>query len=378
MFVSPLVRATIRTIQAKNTLFLNCSRFKFNNHPCWALGRMSITSEPASKQPHLMKKIGTHNGTFHCDEVLACFMLTHLDEYKDAEIVRSRDPKVLDTCDIVVDVGGVYDPSKHRYDHHQRSFNESMNSLNPDKKWVTKLSSAGLIYYHFGMDIVAKVLELPTDDNVVKVVYDKVYENFVEEIDGIDNGINHSDGEPRYRISTNLSSRVSTFNAKWNEKNVNEMAQFKKALDLVGSEFLDRVTYYKTTWLPARQLVAAAVKNRFDVDESGKIICLEAGGLPWKDHLFTLEKELDISPPIIYVLFTDDNGQWRVQCVPVSLSSFENRLSLKEEWRGLRDDELSEKSGIEGCIFVHSSGFIGGTKTYEGALKMARESLNSS
>lgn len=27
-------------------------------------------------------KIGTHNGTFHCDEVLACFFLRQLPEYK--------------------------------------------------------------------------------------------------------------------------------------------------------------------------------------------------------------------------------------------------------------------------------------------------------
>ena len=65
-------------------------------------------------------KIGTHNGTFHCDEVFACYMLKTLPEYKEAEIVRSRDPQVLRECDIVVDVGGEYDPSTHRYDHHQR------------------------------------------------------------------------------------------------------------------------------------------------------------------------------------------------------------------------------------------------------------------
>ena len=27
-------------------------------------------------------KIGTHNGTFHCDEVMACYMLKLLPEYK--------------------------------------------------------------------------------------------------------------------------------------------------------------------------------------------------------------------------------------------------------------------------------------------------------
>lgn len=33
-------------------------------------------------------EIGTHNGKFHCDEVLACYMLKLLPEYKDAKIVR--------------------------------------------------------------------------------------------------------------------------------------------------------------------------------------------------------------------------------------------------------------------------------------------------
>ena len=41
-----------------------------------------------------MKKIGTHSGVFHCDEALACYMLKQLPEYRDAEIVRSRDLSV--------------------------------------------------------------------------------------------------------------------------------------------------------------------------------------------------------------------------------------------------------------------------------------------
>lgn len=37
----------------------------------------------------MAKVIGTHNGQFHCDEVLACYMLKQLPLYKDATIVRS-------------------------------------------------------------------------------------------------------------------------------------------------------------------------------------------------------------------------------------------------------------------------------------------------
>ena len=47
----------------------------------------STSSEPEAKREHEVKTIGTHNGRFHCDEVLACYMLQVLPEYKDARYV---------------------------------------------------------------------------------------------------------------------------------------------------------------------------------------------------------------------------------------------------------------------------------------------------
>ena len=54
---------------------------------------------------------------------------------------RTRDPIILGKCDIVVDVGGVYDESKQLFDHHQRGFTEVFGH-----GFETKLSSAGLVY----------------------------------------------------------------------------------------------------------------------------------------------------------------------------------------------------------------------------------------
>ena len=48
---------------------------------------------------------------------------------------------------------------------------------------------------------------------------------------------------------------------------------------------------------------------------------------------------------------------------------------LPEEWRGYRDEVLSNITGIDGCVFVHASGFIGGNKTKEGVIKMAEKAL---
>lgn len=51
------------------------------------------------------------------------------------------------------------------------------------------------------------------------------------------------------------------------------------------------------------------------------------------------------------------------------------RLPLPEPWRGLRDEALSQRAGVPGCVFVHASGFIGGNRSREGALAMARRAL---
>jgi urease accessory protein len=65
----------------------------------------------------------------------------------------------------------------------------------------------------------------------------------------------------------------------------------------------------------------------------------------------------------IYVLYPDESGKWRIQAVPESSESFQSRKALPQEWRGLRDEALSQVTGVPGCIFVHASGFIGGQRS---------------
>ncbi|TFK30468.1 GAMM1 protein [Coprinopsis marcescibilis] len=316
----------------------------------------------AKRQKMANKTIGTHNGTFHCDEALATFVLKQTDEYSDADVVRSRDPAVLDTCDIVVDVGAVYDAEKKRFDHHQRGFTD----------------------VHYGLEIIAKRLGTALDDPKVQYVWLKLYRDFIEAIDAIDNGISQYDSDvpARYRSRTDLSSRVATLNPRWNEPTGAQIldARFQDASALTGKEFFQALDYYRDSWLPAADLVKDLItSSKQSADPSGRILVFEQFA-PWKEHLFEIEADENV-PSVepnqaIYVLYPDEaGGNWRVQAVPVSPSSFESRKSLPEAWRGIRDDELSKLTGIDGCIFVHASGFIGGNKTKEGALSMAKKAL---
>lgn len=332
--------------------------------------------------------IGTHSGSFHCDEALACFLLHQTNEFENADIVRTRDQAILDQQSIVVDVGGIYDPSRHRYDHHQRGFFETF-----DEHHKIKLSSAGLIYKHFGKEVIRQLSGI-NDEAEVEVLHRKMYDNFIKEIDAIDNGVEQyevgeaaSDKEPErpfkiaqnYHVTTNLSHRVSLLHPLWNEKTSNEEMdqRFLDAVKLTGSEFKANLNRLYKGWLPARTVVLKAVEQRFSVDDSGRIILLESS-CPWKEHLFEIEDEMKLSnkdeTSIIYVLYRDSDSV-RVQCVPSDLSSFQSRKLLPEPWRGIRDSQLSEISKIKECVFVHASGFIGGNKTLEGALQMAHQAL---
>ncbi|GAA5990000.1 hypothetical protein JCM11641_000580 [Rhodosporidiobolus odoratus] len=320
----------------------------------------------------------THSGSFHCDEALAIHLLRILPEYSQAEIVRSRDPAEWEKATVVMDVGGTYEPEKHRYDHHQRGFDEVFGH-----GFVTKLSSAGMIYKHFGERIISEVTKQPVSSLTVQTLYIKMYQDFVEAVDANDNGIAQYDttAPARYRSRTDLPARVGALNPRWNEESTDEILyeRFLKASQLAGGEFLSRLDYLYKAWLPAREIVQKAVEARKGVHSSGQVVIFDEFA-PWKEHLHILEKDLSIpeSELPLYVLYPEGaaaDSKWRIQAVPVSAESFQSRKPLPEAWRGVRDDALSQLTGIDGGIFVHAAGFIGGNKTKDGALAMAVKAL---
>jgi uncharacterized UPF0160 family protein len=337
------------------------------------------------------KVIGTHSGTFQADEAMGCFLLRQLPTYRDAKIVRTRDPKVLDTLDIVIDVGGIYDHEKLRYDHHQRGYEERFeyprlrgaSTGEQDEIRCTKLSAAGLVYRHYGKEVI-QTFYPNLMSTFLDLAYVQLYDSLLEALDAIDTGVEMTpEGTLAvYRDSTGLSSRVKRLNPRWNEDIDSETGnppshdeRFERAVQMCGVDFMSVLTAIVESDIPARDLVEQAVIKRFESDSSGKIIVLENGGLPWRNHLYDLEKVHQLDPLIHFVLYPDISGMWRVQAVTMEGMGFQNRLSLPEAWRGVRDEDLASVTRIPGSRFVHAAGFIGGADTYEGVLQMAREAL---
>jgi uncharacterized UPF0160 family protein len=291
-------------------------------------------------------------------------MLRLLPSYLDSTLVRTRDPAVLAECHTVVDVGGEYEDSRKRYDHHQRGFEAIFPGHN------TKLSSAGLVYMHFGKDIITTVTGLQGAD--CDLLYEKIYNDFIEAFDANDNGINVL--APKDLEKAGLETKTPE------AKQAEEDMRFLKASQFVGEQFLFELTDRAQSWLPARHQVKQAYDARLQYDPQGRILVLHEG-MPWSDHLYTFEKETQqpdgVSPHVLYALFPEDKpeGKWRIRAVSKENGGFENRKDLPDAWKGVRDEQLDQVSGIPGCVFVHAAGFIGGNKSFDGALAMAKKAL---
>lgn len=135
-------------------------------------------------------------------------------------------------------------------------------------------------------------------------------------------------------------------------------------------------------WLPARAVVHEAYASRFQHHASGAIMVVpwRKEGVPWADHLYTVEKTQPAgTQPVLYVLFAESSAadsKWRIRAVSVEGAGFDNRKDLPDAWKGVRDADLDRVSGVPGCVFVHAAGFIGGNKTFDGALAMAQKAVD--
>lgn len=323
-------------------------------------------------------------------------MLRLLPTYSNSPLVRTRDPALLSQCHTVVDVGAEYDASKNRYDHHQREFTTTFPGHN------TKLSSAGLVYLHFGKDVIQAVTGLQPGPDL-DVLFEKIYTDFIEAFDANDNGVSVFANKDLEAAGLNkkfedrgfsIASVVNRYNytpssgsneAKSKEQQqTDEDARFLKASTFVGEQFYLELTDRANAWLPARKAVAEAYAARLQYDPQGRILVLP-DGMPWSDHLYNLEKESDIpdgvAPQVLYVLFPESseaNTKWRIRAVSKENGGFVNRKDLPDPWKGVRDEELDKMTGIPGGVFVHAAGFIGGNKTFDGALAMAKKAVDFS
>lgn len=280
----------------------------------------------------------THSGNFHADDVFSIAVLKHV--LPSFKLIRTRDKALIESADIVVDVGGEYNPDTGRFDHHQRGGAGERENCTP-------YSSFGLIWKKYGFAL--------CDNN--QAVADRVDSGLVSNIDAIDCGYVKGVVE-----GITLSQTLSMFNPTWEEEgNFDEC--FNEAVDF-AARLLTRFIASAHGSVNAKAIVAKAIENA----EDARVIVLEKY-TPWKKTVHILSSDA------LFMVYPSHSGQWIIQTVPVEPGSFEDRKSLPKAWAGLSDEEFQAETGLNDAVFCHNGLFIAGTKSFESTMKLAEVAL---
>lgn len=289
-----------------------------------------------------MQTIGTHGGVFHADDVLAVAILKRL--HPEARIVRSRDPKVLDACDVLVDVGGVYDPEHQKFDHHFKGASVAPEGIT--------FSSAGLVWEAFGLALCGGSPRVAT----------QVRKALVAPVDAIDNGQAGFQAAPGVNHAT-FSALVSGFNPTWDGPQDFDQA-FDEAVDF-ATGVLDRVI--RTA--KAEVLASALVEAQVVMAEDPRLVVLDRF-VPWVGPIAHC-------PAVLFVVFPSENHEWRIQTVKQGPGTMKARKDLPETWAGQPPETLNALLGIDDAVFAHPGRFIAGAKSKDSILKMAQAALDT-
>lgn len=287
----------------------------------------------------------THSGTFHADEIFATLILSKI--LPEIRLIRLPEAKEKYGDNVLV-----YDIGAGKYDHHQFGGNgQRENGI--------KYAACGLIWKDFGRKLLEKY---EVED--IEYTWKYIDKNLIQFIDSNDNG-----QLPKLQVeyrNVHLSYMISMFNPRWDEE-VDSDDKFLEALNFANL-FFDEFLIDTFSKMKAKKQVDQAIN-----DSKDGIMILEKC-VPWKE--FVLNSENEKAKDINFIVFPSKRGGFNVYAVPLELGSFENRKSLPQSWRGKRDEELQEVTGVKGARFCHNAGFICSTETKEAALELAYKANN--
>lgn len=290
----------------------------------------------------------THNGKFHADDVLSCAVLQMILEKRGDSytVIRTRDPKVITNGDFVFDIGGEYDASRNRFDHHQKGGAGMSEGDIP-------FASLGLVWQKFGE-------ELCDSSRVAGILEDRI----VLPVDADDNGV--SLFEPKgeimpYRFQDYLYAFRPTWKEGYTDENYDR--QFHLCVE-IAKHMITREIKVITDLEQVPELF------QIDYDQaSDKRMVILSQEYPWE--VIAMEY-----PEVLFVVYPRQNV-WRVGCVPARRFSFTNRKNLPASWGGLRNVDLQAVTGVPDAVFCHNGLFLAVAESKAGACALAKKALDA-
>ncbi len=295
--------------------------------------------------------ICTHDGGWQTDEVTASAILyLYLRkefEGESIEFYRTRNEGDWPHADYLVDIGGVYDHERKRYDHHQPRGAGFRNNGVP-------YASAGLVWLHYGPILTGSV-----------PVAEMVDRRIIQHIDAIDNHF------PLYDMNVwesgvyGIADILAIFHKDKHNEHSDE--SFKKAVMFMVAVLSHEISSHQEMEAN-RQILHATIKKAYEITPDKRILVFSDIG-NWRSN---------ISPrqyPEPLLIVSPRGNSWTVETILLDKEMRKVRMPMPEKWGGLRGDDFVRESGVRGVIFCHSNLYMAKTKNRFAALELARTAI---
>lgn len=290
----------------------------------------------------------THSGSIHADEV---FATVFLEKYlKNLKVCRVKEEDAFKAPKRAI----VYDVGKGEFDHHQKGGNGTRLNGVP-------YATCGLIWKKFGREILKTYIEPQYINDVWRTIEKKL----VSGIDAVDNVAVPKVDYPANPMS--VSTVIASFNPTWDSEEDFDEA-FLEAVDFA------KIIFEKLLKNAYGKAKAKIIINEKINDAKDGIMILDKY-LPWDNAVFTSQNPK--AEEILFVVYPSNRGGYCWQGILKAYGTSELRKKVPTEWYGLNDDELRRVTGVETATFCHKDGFIGGAKTIEDAIILAKKAIEA-
>ncbi len=292
-----------------------------------------------------MKKIVTHSGAFHVDDIFAVATLV-LALGDDVSIDRSRDSSDWAKADYLVDVGAKYSPSEGFFDHHQEQGAGKRENGIP-------YASFGLVWKEFG-------LNLSDGDDIV---FTRIEEKLVCPVDAVDNGISLYEVKEGSCDPYTIHDFFRLFHPEAGADKKKNAEAFETCVN-IAKDILRREIKNTKESVRLERFVEEAYQNSVN-----KQVIILKQRYPWP-------RVLETHPEPLFVVYPDfENGTWAVKAVRKEKNSFDSRKPFPETWAGKRDEELQHITGVKDAVFCHTGRFIVIARSEAGAIELTRKAI---
>jgi len=291
-----------------------------------------------------LMKLFVHSGVFHLDDVLCAviFLLYFKDELTQVDRVREI-PKDMDPLDFAADVGGIYDPDKNLFDHHQKGGADDGHA------------ACGKMWKKFGK-------QLCCGDQQIA---DRVALTFLDSVNRADIGV--ADWAPVREDWRHLSAGalIHSMNPAFGSDEEEYTKRFRLAVEAMEIALEGSIT-------TAQAFILGQIIVKHADEATPKVLVLSKP-IPWQEHVHARQ---DLNH-VLYVIYPSERGGYCLQAVPDKPGSFGMKKPLPKAWSGLRDSSLASVTGVEDAMFCHVGLFIGGAKSLEGTIRLAKMAVEA-